>query len=136
MNKQQKDYAVARARYEVLRRALDKMEADVMKKQRIFDANGTRLCYIWQIQDDDKAFESLTDEFLGIPEVQEVNDAYLAATKAKGDAEEALIEYGLSIVEDKELVATLRRGLANGNTRQKLIDATFHLDTGTVPQQA
>lgn len=128
MNKQQKAYAIARARLEAIEDAVNNAEAEYIRNKGIVNEDGTTPERLWMI-DDEAAFEAANAEFNATVNDDEINDAK-AALKA---AEEALIDYGLSLPGIPSAAkAALQRGRNVYSIRQKLIDMTFKLDTKTV----
>lgn len=129
MNKQQKAYAVARARVEALVESMNENEAQFIREQGITNPDGStpkRLCMI----DDEDAFGKACECFQQSPLC--LNDEYNAAAKELMQAEDALIDYALSIVPPG-IADTLQKGRKQHKIRQRLIDAAFRLDTRTVP---
>lgn len=129
MNKQQKAYAVARARVEALVESMNENEAQFIREQGITNPDGStpkRLCMI----DDEDAFDKACECFQQSPLC--LYDEYNAAAKELMQAEDALIDYALSIVPPG-IASTLQKGRKQHKIRQRLIDAAFRLDTRTVP---
>ena len=138
MNKQQKAYALAKAKYEALKDAALEIEQRYIAEHNIVNADGEIPTAIYCIDDDeifDKANEATAPEIdaLGIVE----------AEKTLRDAEDALINYGLSIMPtanaaERETLRNCCFGV-NGATlrlkiRQQVLDLVFKLNTRTVPK--
>ena len=71
-------------------------------------------------------------EFDSLPGIPELNEEYARAGEALHAAEEALVEYALSIAPTAA-ARTLRESVKNDYTiRQKIITLTMKLDTKTV----
>ncbi len=70
--------------------------------------------------------------FDALPGIPELNEEYARAGEALRAAEEALVEYALSIAP-QATARTLRESVKNNYTiRQKIITLTMKLDTTTV----
>ena len=138
MNKQQKAYMVAKAKLDTIKDLANEIERKYITENNITNANGETPTNIYCIDDDemfDKANEATAPEIeaLGI----------VAAEKALRDAEDALINYGLSIMptvnaSERETLRNYCFGL-NGYTfrlkiRDQVLDLAFKLNTRTVPK--
>lgn len=131
MNKQQKQYAVARARAEALVEMMNENEAQFIREHGITNPDGStpeRLCMI----DDDDTFDRACELFQESPLC--LHDEANAAAKELTRAEDALIDYALSITPPG-IRETLQKGRERYDIRQQLIDAAFRLDTRTVPRR-
>ena len=134
MNKQQKAYAAAKAAYDALKDAEREIVRNYISKHGIVNEDGSTPSELWMI-DDDTTFEAACAEIGPLVDALGIDTAQ-AALEA---AEDALINYGLSIVPFQRERETLRNrcfGL-NGQTvllniREKVIDLAFRLDTRTV----
>ena len=135
MNKQQKNYAKAKALVGALEAQEDRIEREYIKDHGITNPNGSTPEHIYCIEDEDVfniANEATAPEIdaLGIYEAREILK----------QAEDDLIRYALSIVPAKvrETLSERCFGL-NGKTillniRSEVIDAAFKLDVATVRQ--
>lgn len=132
MNKQQKAYAVARARVEALTEIMNENEAQFIRERGITNPDGSTPERLYMIDDED-TFTKTCDDFQYSP--LNLYDEHNAATIALTQAEDALIDYALSIVP-AGVAATLQKGRKQHKIRQQLIDAAFRLDTRTVPRNA
>jgi hypothetical protein len=131
----QRNYMLSKALVETLKAQAHDIEQKYMIDHCVFaDENGNPPAEIWML-DDDKIFDEINSatgpviDALGLP----------AAQSALRVAEDALINYGLSIVP-KSIADKLRKpcfGL-NGDyvhidTRAKVLDATLKLDVTAAP---
>ena len=128
MNKQQKAYAVARARVDALVESMNENEAQFIREQGITNPDGSTPKSLYMIDDED-AFDKACECFQQSPLC--LQDEYNAAMKELMQAEGALIDYALSIAPPS-VANTLRKGCKQYKIRQKLIDLAFRLDTRTV----
>lgn len=124
MNKQQKAYAIAKAAYETALHEQEAAEREYIEKNGIKNSDGTVPRRSYNI-DDEVAF----DEAMKALEQYEINRSNAFQTLIA--AEDALIEYGLSIVPTG-IAETLRGAKDNLKYREKIIDLTFRLDAKTV----
>ncbi|HNX81721.1 MAG TPA: hypothetical protein PKL77_06200 [Candidatus Omnitrophota bacterium] len=132
MNKQQRQYAVCKSVVEVIEAEIEKIESDYIVNHRIINPDGSIPSHMWCIEPDE-AFDAAC-EAVG-PAVDALNLA--KAESALRQAEDALIEYGLSIVP--EGIKNILYEKALGKTsdyviRKKIIDVTFRHDPHTVPR--
>lgn len=82
--------------------------------------------------EDEALFDMACKEFDLLPGIPELNKEYARAGEALRAAEEALVEYALSIAPPAT-ARTLRESAKNNYTiRQKIITLTMKLDTTTV----
>jgi hypothetical protein len=124
MNRVQRNYIVSRA-------ALEAIEAVMAEKELQFlRSKGRTENHVWAIEDE-AVFDLLNVEFC--VSIEDIDADYEAARLALRAAENALIEYALSITPDK-IRETLRQG-SNTQTaiRKKMINVVMKLDTSTVP---
>lgn len=131
MNRQQKAYALAKARYEAAREAEKNAEAAYIARHGIVNDDGTIPRVIYAIKCADDRFEEILAELDANGELHDVYAEATEATLALHRAEEALIEYGLSLMPAGP-AETLRRAKDRPKYRQRIIDLTFKLDTRTV----
>lgn len=132
MNKQQKAYALARAQEAALADQLRENEAQFIRSQGIANADGSTPDRLYMIDDED-AFNAACALFESSP--LNLYAAHSAAEKALTQAEDALIDYALSIVP-AAVRDTLQRGRQQDKIRRQLLDLAFRLDTRTVPTRA
>lgn len=129
MNKQQKAYAVARARVDALIESMNENEAQFIREQGITNPDGSTPKRLYMIDDED-AFDKACECFQQSPLC--LDGECNAAEKELKQAEDALIEYALSIAPPS-IADTLRKSCKQYKIRQRLIDLAFRLDTRTVP---
>jgi hypothetical protein len=99
------------------------------KERKFLDGKGRDEKYIWMI-DDKAVFDLLNAEFSVM--AVGLNNDYTIAGDALKDAENALIEYGLSIAP-AEIRKILRRESERPvEIREQLIELVVRLDTKTV----
>ena len=135
MNKQQKAYAQAKARYEAALDAERAAEAEYIKRHDIRSDDGTQPRVLHAIECSDERFDEILQEIDESGELAEVYAERTEAALALRKAEDELIEYGLRLLPEKE-AATLRRAKDRLQYREKIIDLTFRLDTRTVRRRA
>ena len=131
MNKQQKAYALAKARYEAAREAEKDAEAAYIARHGIVNDDGTAPRAIHAIECDDDRFEDILNEIDANGELSKVYAEVTEAALALRKAEDALIEYGLGLMPAGPS-ATLRKAKDRPKYREQIIDLTFKLDTRTV----
>ena len=132
MNKQQKQYAVARARAEALAETMNENEAQFIREQGITNPDGSTPERLYMIDDED-TFNRACELFQKSPLC--LYEEHNAAVKELTRAEDALIDYALSITPPG-IRSTLQKGRKQHKIRQQLLDAAFRLDTRTVPRRA
>ena len=138
MNKQQRAYMAAKAQHDALTERAAEIERKYIAEHNIVNPDGTIPTAIYCIDDEDvfdKANADTADE-LDALEIWKAREALNAA-------EDALINYGLSIMsafysKERETLRNHCFGI-NGATlrlkiRNEVIDSTFKLDTRTVPK--
>lgn len=128
MNKEQKAYALAKAKVQTLFDMQQEHEAEFLKGSGYTNPDGEIPTRFWMI-DDEKEFSRLCDEFDKSP----LNLTFQLNEAEKGlrVAEDALIDYALSITPAGPR-ETLNRNRNRYNIRMKLLDIAFRLDTRTV----
>ena len=130
MNKQQKEYALARARAEALAETMNENEAQFIREQGITNPDGSTPEHLYMIEDEE-VFNKAVDDFRLSP--LNLYDEHNTAVKELTQAEDALIDYALSITPPG-IRPALQTGRKQYKIRQQLIDAAFRLDTRTVPR--
>ena len=135
MNKAQRDYLGAKARFEALVARQKEMEQAYIAAHGITNPDGGTPERIYCI-DDDAIFEKANEEFSAEIVACGLEAEYDAARAALRAAEDQLIEYGFSLVPvgirgTLEQAAKVKRAV-----RQQLLDLTLRLDVSTVPHQA
>ena len=134
MNREQKAYALAKARYEAAREAEKDAEAAYIARHGIKNDDGTTPTAVWNVKCSDERFEEILQEMDRNGELHDVSAEATEATLALHRAEEDLIEYGLKLLPAKE-AETLRRAKDRPKYRKQIIDLTFRLDTRTVKRR-
>ena len=131
MNKVQSDYSKAKAAVDAIRTIEKAIEKDYCEKHGLTGPTGIPVEYVWMVEDEElfnQHNEALAKELAeAIPDAtrKEANDRLKIA-------EDALIEFGLSLTPEVER-QTLIWGLKHKyDIREKLIDLTFRLDTRTI----
>lgn len=132
MNRLQREYAEARATVDAIHATMEQVEAEYCTVHGYTDEDGNPVKRIYQI-DDDAQFEAANNGFWALHE-QDAKEEN-AASKALREAEDALIEWGISVMPSsmKREAETLERGADRFTwVRSKLIDLAFRLDARTV----
>lgn len=134
MNKEQRAYAQAVARLGAIEEAIKKAEAAYLKGKNVIDPEtGEPVHRIFEIIWDEELFNQINNSFAR--EHKTLCDEYSEAHTAERAAEEALIEFGISIAP-VELRQTLRNGVKRiYKIRKQFIDGVFRLDTRTIPKE-
>ena len=128
MNRQQKDYAIAKAVAEAADEQQRENEKRFLVASGVKNDDGSTPTSLWMIDNE--------DDFLRLAELWDnsnLNKIELVRETAKMlfIAEEALIDYALSIVPS-DIAKTLNEHRRDYSTRQKMLDLAFRLDTRTV----
>lgn len=134
MNREQKAYALAKARYEAAREAEKDAEAAYIARHGIKNDDGTIPRALYAIKCDDDRYEEIIAEIDANGELRDVYAEVTEAALALRKAEDALIEYGLGLLP-AEPAATLRRAKDRPKYRDRIIELTFQLDTRTVKRR-
>ena len=131
MNKQQRDYEKAKQAKRRVEMKMEAREETFLKGRRLMDSEGTEADRLYKIEDE-ALLDMACKEFDLLPGIPELNKEYARAGEALRAAEEALVEYALSIAPPAT-ARTLRESAKNNYTiRQKIITLTMKLDTKTV----
>ena len=131
MNEQQRDYAKAKQAKRCVEMKMEAREKSFLKGRGLMDSEGTEADSLYKIEDE-ALFDMACKEFDLLPGIPELNKEYARAGEALRAAEEALVEYALSIAPPAT-ARTLRESAKNNYTiRQKIITLTMKLDTTTV----
>lgn len=132
MNKVQKAYALAKAAYKAAEDEETRVERAFIARHNIKNSDGTTPDYLWKWDAPDDEWDAMNALLDAEEGGQAALDMMDAAKKALVSAEDALIEYAISI-SPAGIRDTLRRGAKNQlSVREKLIDLAFRLDTRTV----
>ena len=128
MNKEQKAYALAKAKVQALFDMQQEHETEFLKGSGYTNEGGEVPTRFWMIDDEEK-FRTLCREFDNSPLnlTPQVNAAEADLRKAEDD----LIDYALSITPAGPR-ETLNRNRNRYSIRMKLLDIAFRLDTRTV----
>ena len=128
MNRQQKAYALAKAKKETLFELQREHEAEFLRRSGYTNPDGEVPTEFYMI-DDEQVFIRLCQEFDQSPLnlTPQINTAVDFLRKT----EDALIDYALSITPPGPRDA-LNRNRNNYSVRKKLLDIAFRLDTKTV----
>lgn len=129
MNKEQKAYALAKAKVDVLKCQQEKNEAEFIRKSGYYNPDGKIPTVLYAIEDEAE-YERLCKAF----DVDESNlfNKQCEAEQALRTAEDNMIDYALSITPEpaRSILAEVRNEY---KYHQKLVDLAFRLDTSTVP---
>ena len=130
MNRQQKNYALAKAHRETCGELLSDYEKDWIIRNGIKNPDGTIPTCVWTI-DESLDFDAICVALESDEEYSRLYGDAQEAQKLLTAAEDALIDYGLSIAPAsvREILDRNRNRLP---TRKKLLDLAFRLDTRTV----
>lgn len=133
MNKQQKNYALAKAAYELAREEIAKHEQAFIARENIRNPDGSVPASLWMLEcDDEEYFNALCDKLYSSEGFSALCDEESEARKVLHDAEEELIDYGLSLPMPPDVRQTLHEHRNDWKVHDKLIDLTFRLNTRTV----
>jgi len=131
MNKQQKNYALAKSMLETLEAKEAQVEQIYIKEHDIKNEDGSTPTRIFMI-DDEAMFDKANSEVSKLVEDSGLWAKILKARDALKTAEDELIKYGLSIAPKHEREALTKAAKTNYTTRKKIIDLVFKLDAKTV----
>lgn len=134
MNKAQRDYLDAKAKFEALVSRHKQMERAYIAAHGITNPDGGTPERIYCI-DDDAAFEQANEEFSAQVAACGLEAEYDAARAALRAAEDQLIEYGFSLVPVGVRGTLEQAAKVKRTVRQQLLDLTLRLDVSTVPRQ-
>ena len=134
MNKQQKAYLQAKAVLETLEQQEMELEYKYILDNNITNEDGSIPRHIIAI-DNDEAFDKANNEIARMTEESGLWKKILDAREILKQAENDLIEYGLSIIptahaNEKETLTIAAK--TDYTVRRKIIDLVFRLDTSTV----
>lgn len=128
MNKQQKDYAIAKANAETVDKQQLENQKQFLIESGVRNPDGSVPTAVWAI-DDENDFLRLSEEWDKSPlnQISSIRKAQVALKVA----EDALIDYALSIAPSgvAKILNAYRRDYT---TRQKILDLAFKLDVSTV----
>ena len=134
MNKQQKAYLQAKAVLETLEQQEGELEYKYILDNNITNEDGSIPERIFCI-DNEEVFDRANQELAQATEKNGLWQKILDAREIVRQAEDGLIEYGLSIIptahaNEKEILT--RASKTDYTVRRKIIDLVFRLDTSTV----
>ena len=128
MNKQQRDYAIAKAMAE----SADKNQSENLKQflieSGVKNSDGSVPTAIWMI-DDENDFLRLAEEWDKSP-LNQIENVRRAEDILEA-AEDALIDYALSIIPSG-VANTLNAHRRDYSARKKMLEIAFRLDVSTV----
>lgn len=127
MNKQQREYALAKAYHETKWKQKQQYETDWLQQ------HGRTENFIFKLPHDNEC-EKLSEKYYADETALTLDNEYHSSIDRLKKAEDALIEYGLSIIPDG-LANQIRNGLHLHKIRERMIDIVFRLDTKTVSKQ-
>ena len=128
---EQRVYMLAKAHLEALESEHAEMERRYIASQGIINSDGTIPEAIYCI-DDEKTFERINYEFSVLPENIAHWEKILEAKRMLKQAEQRLIDYGLSLDPAREREILAKSAATNYTTRKKIIDLVLMLDASTV----
>lgn len=114
MNEQQRDYAKAKQAKRRVEMKMEAREKSFLKGRGLMDSEGTEADSLYKIEDE-ALFDMACKEFDLLPGIPELNKEYARAGEALRAAEEALVEYALSIAPPAT-ARTLRESAKNNYT--------------------
>lgn len=131
-NKQQKAYMRAKAALETLETMEHEMEEDFVKSLGVTNEDGSIPSRTWMIDNDEIAEKAIED----FGKIVEDFGLWEKLKKAKEDfkiAEEALVQYALSIIPFPKERATLTKAVKTSiKYREEVIEMVLKLDVSTV----
>lgn len=131
-NQIQKNYMIAKAKLEALEEQKREVDRQYIAAHNIVNSDGSIPELSWMIEDDDTA-DNAIEECGKIVEASGLWAKILQAREELKQAEDKLIEFGLSIMPYPEEREILREAVKKDYTaRKKVIDLTFRLDVRTV----
>ena len=130
-NRYQRNYMMAKSQLETLESIANDIEHEYIKSHNIVNGNGETPKAIFCI-DDETTFDRVNVECSELPEIKANFAEQLAARETLEAAEDALVEYGLSIAPTKEREILRKSAAKNYTTKRKIIDLVLKLDVSTV----
>ena len=135
MNKQQKEYAAAKALVMVIEDKIANIEAAYIKEHNIVNADGSTPKMVCGIIDDEDAFNTANEEVSDIIDSQGLSKDLAEAKETLRIAEDALIDFGLSTIPSAIRSEKLDKFIRTNYTqRQKFLDITFKMDVSSIPK--
>ena len=130
-NKYQRNYMMAKAQLETLESTSNDMEREYIKAHNIVNENGEVPTAIYCI-DTEAMFDRANAECSELTEFKSNWAEQLEARETLKSAEDALVEYALSIAPAKEREILRKSAAENYTTKRKIIDLVLKLDVSTV----
>ena len=131
-NKEQKAYMKAKAALEALETMENEMEEDFVKSLGVVNDDGSIPTRTWTI-DNDEIAEKAIDDFGKLLEESGLWKKILKAREDFKVAEEALVQYALSIIPFRKERETLTKAAkTNIKYREQIIETVLKLDVSTV----
>ncbi len=131
-NKQQKAYMKAKAALETLETMEHEMEEDFVKSLGVTNEDGSIPSRTWMIDNDEIAEKAIED----FGKIVEDSGLWEKLKKAKEDfriAEEALVQYALSIIPFQKERETLTKAVKTSiKYREQVVEMVLKLDVSTV----
>ena len=133
MNKQQKTYALANAAYQLAKDQIKEYEQKFIIRENVRNKDGSVPTSIWAMDEpSEEYFNNLCDKLYAEEDFKALCDAESYASKTLRDAEERLIDFGLSLPMPEGVRNTLAEHRNDWKIHNKLLDLAFRLDTKTV----
>ena len=130
LSKEQKNYATAKANVAALDEMYNTIEREYIEAEDIRNKDGKVPSHLWTM-DDDENFEYHNQRLGKIVEESGFEKRYVAAKNALRKAEDALINFAISISPANIQETLLTGAKTNYHIREKLLDAAFRLDMST-----
>lgn len=131
-SKEQKAYIETRKALEILEAEEKALEAEFVKSLGVTNEDGSVPTCTWAIDDDETAEKAIKD-FGKIEEESGLWDRILKAREAHKEAEEALVQYAISLVPFAKERETLKRAATSYKYRKEILETVLRLDASTVP---
>jgi len=133
MNKVQKAYAEAKAAEMAVEAIIDDLETVYIKENGILNDDGKAPVHLWCMDDED-AFDIHNERFGKQIQESGLEAKHNEARAKANEAEEALVQFGLSLAP-AGIRETLARGVKNNaTTRAKFVDMTYKLNISTLKE--
>jgi len=133
VNKHQKRYAMARAKYQLAKDEASAYEQAFIIRENVRNKDGSVPSALWAMDEEsEEYYDELCKRLDSEEEYRALCDAESDAHRALVAAEESLIDYGLSIPMPESVRKTLSEHRQDWKVRERLIDLTFRLNTKTV----
>ena len=130
LNGYQKEYALAKAKYETLKKMMDEFEYDFIKQKDVKNPDGSVPHYTWTISNEQLSY-TLSCEIEENPEYMKLWEQNCKAQNLLKEAEDNLIGYAMSVIP-MELAEILKSVIDHPKYRHQLLNLAFRLDTSTL----